>query len=698
MNKYKLGVMSTCLYHYRVGENDGSLVSTCKLKNDWYNVYLDRVFNWLYEKSVKQCGRFLDFLQYTLLRDLYNRFNENTECSLIMNTPEKLAEYKEKLFYAINCIDDNIILKNDFLNSDYQLYFLSIKHNSPVIFSQDDSVKFSWGNLSINKKLCVFYENISILDNKLNIEGYIILNNIRKNYKTIDVYFNFDNKRYNAEVIKEGNNDKIAFADEVVFTRKYFKASIPLNKQKNAFISCEVNLDNQFVNYNYVCYGKWCGLNLNTKNGYLYIGKYLLTSSQSGINISYCSKKNAKKREKAYQKELKNSNDKTARVSYYARKYYFLRKKFLRRQRWIISDRHNNAGDNGEELFRYMIKKHTHRVKYFFAIDKESGDYKKLRRLGKVLQLKTSKYKMNYLLADTIISSHLDNSELYPFNFKYLSDIFSKKKIVFLQHGVTKDDISKIYSRKQQKIDLFITCANKEYESIVNTESYFLEKNQVALTGFPRFDKLKSTSDKIILIMPTWRDKAVSFSSDITQVKVSPAFSNSYYYNYYHTLLNDERLHNIAKKFGYKLVYFPHNNMVPTNEYFSDIQNVYIVEGKDRVYSKYLSSAALLITDYSSTAFDFAYLRKPLIYCQGDREEFFQNHTYSKGYFDYDKDGFGEVVHNVQETINAIEKVLNNAGKCDNKYLTRIDEFFPFKDKHNSERVYKEILKLGEKR
>ena len=45
MNKYKLGVMSTCLYHYRVGENDGSLVSTCKLKNDWYNVYLDRVFN-----------------------------------------------------------------------------------------------------------------------------------------------------------------------------------------------------------------------------------------------------------------------------------------------------------------------------------------------------------------------------------------------------------------------------------------------------------------------------------------------------------------------------------------------------------------------------------------------------------------------------------------------------------------------------
>ena len=195
---------------------------------------------------------------------------------------------------------------------------------------------------------------------------------------------------------------------------------------------------------------------------------------------------------------------------------------------------------------------------------------------------------------------------LFSISFIILTNIFSKKKIVFLQHGVTKDDISKIYSRKQQKIDLFITCANKEYESIVNTESYFLEKNQVALTGFPRFDKLKSTSDKIILIMPTWRDKAVSFSSDITQVKVSPAFSNSYYYNYYHTLLNDERLHNIAKKFGYKLVYFPHNNMVPTNEYFSDIQNVYIVEGKDRVYSKYLSSAALLITDYSSTAFDFA--------------------------------------------------------------------------------------------
>ena len=50
-----------------------------------------------------------------------------------------------------------------------------------------------------------------------------------------------------------------------------------------------------------------------------------------------------------------------------------------------------------------------------------------------------------------------------------------------------------------------------------------------------------------------------------------------------------------------------------------------------------------MLTDYSSVAFDFAYLRKPIVYAHFDKEAFFSGeHSYTAGYFDYERDGFGE--------------------------------------------------------
>lgn len=46
-----------------------------------------------------------------------------------------------------------------------------------------------------------------------------------------------------------------------------------------------------------------------------------------------------------------------------------------------------------------------------------------------------------------------------------------------------------------------------------------------------------------------------------------------------------------------------------------------------------------MITDYSSVAFDFAYMKKSLVYAQFDREAFFEGQTYDEGYFNYETDG-----------------------------------------------------------
>ena len=89
--------------------------------------------------------------------------------------------------------------------------------------------------------------------------------------------------------------------------------------------------------------------------------------------------------------------------------------------------------------------------------------------------------------------------------------------------------------------------------------------------------------------------------------------------------------------------------------------------------------------------FDFAYLKKPVIYYQADDSYHFDQ---EKSYFDYQKDGFGPVAKSPDELQEHIIEILENGCMMDETYQKRVDEFFKFHDRNNSKRVYEEILKL----
>ena len=96
-----------------------------------------------------------------------------------------------------------------------------------------------------------------------------------------------------------------------------------------------------------------------------------------------------------------------------------------------------------------------------------------------------------------------------------------------------------------------------------------------------------------------------------------------------------------------------------------------------------------MITDYSSVAFDFAYMKKPLIYYQ-----YGNDYNFDEGYFKYKTMGFGEVVSTQEELINTLEEYLENGCEMKDEYKSRVDNFYKYKDKNNCERVYRAILKL----
>ena len=106
-----------------------------------------------------------------------------------------------------------------------------------------------------------------------------------------------------------------------------------------------------------------------------------------------------------------------------------------------------------------------------------------------------------------------------------------------------------------------------------------------------------------------------------------------------------------------------------------------------------LKESKLLITDYSSVFFDVAYMGKPCVYYQFDREKFYSSH-YQKGYFDYDTMGFGEVALSHEELIDVVVRYIQTGFWVKDEYKGRTDSFFPVRDQNNCKRIMDEILKL----
>ena len=92
---------------------------------------------------------------------------------------------------------------------------------------------------------------------------------------------------------------------------------------------------------------------------------------------------------------------------------------------------------------------------------------------------------------------------------------------------------------------------------------------------------------------------------------------------------------------------------------------------------------------------DFAYLNKPVLYCQFDKETFFAgNHMYEPGYFEYEKDGFGKVIYDIDSCVDELVKLISSECKLEDEYAQRIKGFFQYQDQSNCERVYQKIMNL----
>ena len=366
---------------------------------------------------------------------------------------------------------------------------------------------------------------------------------------------------------------------------------------------------------------------------------------------------------------------------------YLVKRQKKYKELWFICERGTDARDNAYFFYLYLKKCHPE-LNIVYCITKDSVDYFKVKKIGDTVKYGSFKHLILLNLAKYIISTH-NCGHLYErnlFNYKIREKYINKfkAKIIFLQHGITKDYIiDLIYPHAQ--VDLFICGAKPEYEYITNNFNH--PNGVVQYTGLARFDNLHSFQVKRqILLMPTWR----LYLNHLDEEE----FRQSLYYKRFSNLIKNEELVDLLRKYSYELVFYPHYEVQKYIHLFSANSSLIKIADFDNYdVQQLLKDSALLITDYSSVFFDFAYMHKPILYYQFDREEFFSKHYY-KGYFDYKTMGFGEVVENEHDLISILSARLENNCKLQSVYEERINNFFELYDNKNCDRIYEKIIRL----
>jgi len=334
-------------------------------------------------------------------------------------------------------------------------------------------------------------------------------------------------------------------------------------------------------------------------------------------------------------------------------------------------------------------------VNIFFVLSKQSSDWNRLKSEGfKLLDFKSKRHLMAVLNAKYIISSHADRFIKTPLPTAVYGDVL-KYKFIFLQHGVTQSDISRWFNFIMPEI--LITATKDEYSSIVSKRSrYRVSEKEVRLTGFPRHDHLDQLekSNDYILIMPTWREYLISLTDDHGGRKKLSGFVNSDYATHWLEILKSEELKNLSSALGKQVVFCPHPIM---KSYLGDLdipEHISIYEHKvfGSLQNIFVKSSVLL-TDYSSIGFEFAYLNKPVVYYQFDSVDFFTKHTLRKGYYDHERDGFGPVCYSKEQVFESLDRAIS--GNLEEVFEERRIEAFSFRDGKCSERVFNAILEIA---
>lgn len=348
---------------------------------------------------------------------------------------------------------------------------------------------------------------------------------------------------------------------------------------------------------------------------------------------------------------------------------------------WLIGEYNDTARDNGLHLFAHLRRNHRD-INAWYVISQDSPDRDNLPRRHVVYYGSYHHFRLA-MRAGVLVGSHFP-SYLVPKieSITRYKKNYHRYKKVFLQHGVIaiKATAVTIYRKNLRYYDKFIASSEFERNTICRHLGY--DKEEVAVTGLARWDHLLeiATKERVILVVPTWRDHLVYLSDN--------EFRRSSFHQFWSSLLNDNRLLQVAEKKGVRIVLSIHIGLARFGRCFDLPKGVILAHPKN--LQPLLASCGALVTDYSSVAFDALLLKKPVVFCPFDYEDMVAKDPVPS-FVNFEQQLPGPACYGVAEAVDSIIRVIHDDFILADEYLQRRKLFFAHCDRGNSARIVKEI-------
>ena len=347
--------------------------------------------------------------------------------------------------------------------------------------------------------------------------------------------------------------------------------------------------------------------------------------------------------------------------------------------------------DNPKYIYEYLYKHHSNDFEFVWVINDRKN---KKKVLGSSKIVKRFSLKYYYYMA---IAKYWVTNVRQPLRLRKRDD----QILLSTWHGTPLKklglDIDTIHSANPKIKKHFIISANK-WNYLVSANKYstdifrrvFGYEEEVLEYGYPRNDILYEKNPsivkiikeklnipfnkKIILYAPTWRDDE---------------FYEAGQYKF-NLKLNLEKLKN---KIGHDhIILIRTHYFIADKLDLKDFENfAFNVSYHDDIGELYLISD-ILITDYSSVFFDYANLKRPILFYTYDLEKY--SSTLRGFYIDMEKDVPGPLLFTTDEIVKAIQ----NIDKINLEYKERYDEFYNrfcyLDDGNASEKISKKVFDL----
>ncbi|MBE6450908.1 MAG: glycosyltransferase [Alphaproteobacteria bacterium] len=337
------------------------------------------------------------------------------------------------------------------------------------------------------------------------------------------------------------------------------------------------------------------------------------------------------------------------------------------------------------DAYSLFLKMREQGLKAYYILLKQNPLYEQLLNSGQMENIivlpntldKICFYAHFYdilLKTKSIIVSY----ELKTYDRKFLVNN-SYWKYIFIQHGPTflKESVLKNGYLTPAKYDKVLISSEKEERLL---KKYNFDDNKLIKIGLPRYDLLPTQSMKHnkILVMFTWRQ----YHND--------DFNKSIYKKKILELLNNRDLDEYLKAKGIKLYFALHHALLELNNINFDINYKNIVS-IDKI-SKYIKECSLLITDFSSIAFDFMYQNKPVLFWMLDYNDPVLSKLDKENMerMNYKKYLVGNVYYKLSSVLNKLKYYIEHHFVLENDTQNLYKNFF-YEKKNIRQKLIREL-------